>query len=86
MRLSVFVMLMSGLMIFNAHPELYWGKYGAEPVQPWLEIGSNGNAGFLRVGSVQIPTTGVLGVSGGEPRAFSGARDDPVELRPRRSA
>ena len=28
--LSVTVMLMSGLMIFNAHPELYWGKYGAD--------------------------------------------------------
>ena len=64
------VMLMSGLMIFNAHPELYWGKYGAEPARPWLEIGSNGDAGFLRVGPVQIPTTGVLGVSGGETRAF----------------
>ena len=23
--LTVFVMLMSGLMIFNAHPHLYWG-------------------------------------------------------------
>ncbi len=23
--LTVFVMLMSGLMIFNAHPRLYWG-------------------------------------------------------------
>src|SRR5206468_2138511 len=26
--LTVFVMLMSGLMIFNAHPHLYWGQYG----------------------------------------------------------
>lgn len=68
--LTVFVMLMSGLMIFNAHPELYWGKYGAEPTRPWLEIGSNRDAGFLRIGPVQLPTTGVLGVSGGEPRAF----------------
>ena len=25
------VMLMSGLMIFNAHPRLYWGQYGANP-------------------------------------------------------
>lgn len=25
------IMLMSGLMIFNAHPRLYWGKYGANP-------------------------------------------------------
>jgi thiosulfate reductase cytochrome b subunit len=36
----VFVMLMSGLMIFNAHPRLYWGQYGANFDQPWLEIGS----------------------------------------------
>ena len=68
--LALFVMLMSGLMIFNAHPELYWGKYGADHEQPWLAIGSNGDAGFLRVGPVQVPTTGVLGVSGGEQRAF----------------
>ena len=67
---TVFVMLMSGLMIFNAHPELYWGRYGAEPARPWLEIGSNGDAGFLRMGAVQVSTTGVLGVSGGETRAF----------------
>jgi Ni,Fe-hydrogenase I cytochrome b subunit len=24
---AIFVMLMSGLMIFNAHPMLYWGHY-----------------------------------------------------------
>ncbi len=27
--LTLLVMLMSGLMIFNAHPRLYWGHYGA---------------------------------------------------------
>ena len=68
--LTVIVMLMSGLMIFNAHPELYWGKYGADHERPWLEISNNGSAGFLRVGPVQVPTTGVLGVAGGEQRAF----------------
>ena len=68
--LAVFVMLMSGLMIFNAHPELYWGKYGADHERPWLEIGSDNDAGFLRIGPVQVPTTGVLGVSGGDQRAF----------------
>lgn len=36
--LSVFVMLMSGLMIFNAHPRLYWGKFGANPDHPWLNL------------------------------------------------
>jgi thiosulfate reductase cytochrome b subunit len=57
------VMLMSGLMIFNAHPRLYWGQYGANFDQPWLEIGAKGEHGQLRVAGVTIPTTGVLGVS-----------------------
>jgi thiosulfate reductase cytochrome b subunit len=68
--LSVLVMLMSGLMIFNAHPQLYWGKYGANYERPWLEIGNDGPKGFLRVGPVTVPTTGVLGVANGEDRAF----------------
>jgi len=36
--LTVFVMLMSGLMIFNAHPHLYWGNFGANFDQPWLSF------------------------------------------------
>ncbi|BEV00399.1 cytochrome b/b6 domain-containing protein [Novosphingobium olei] len=36
--LSVFVMLMSGMMILNAHPRLYWGKFGANPDKAWLEL------------------------------------------------
>jgi Ni/Fe-hydrogenase b-type cytochrome subunit len=36
--LTVFVMLMSGLMIFNAHPHLYWGKFGANFDRPWLSF------------------------------------------------
>jgi Ni/Fe-hydrogenase b-type cytochrome subunit len=59
--LTLFIMLMSGLMIFNAHPRLYWGQYGANHDHAWLEIGSTRDAGFLRVGSLTIPTTGVLG-------------------------
>jgi len=59
--LTVFVMLMSGLMIFNAHPRLYWGQYGANADHAWLEIGSRGDSGYLRVGGLTIPTTGVLG-------------------------
>ena len=56
------VMLMSGLMIFNAHPRLYWGQYGANPDPAWLEIGSDGQRGFLRVGDLTVGTTGVLGL------------------------
>lgn len=35
---TVIVMLMSGLMIFNAHPRLYWGQYGANFDAAWLEF------------------------------------------------
>lgn len=58
---TVFVMLMSGLMIFNAHPRLYWGQYGANSDPAWLEIRGTQRQGFLRVGNVQVETTGVLG-------------------------
>ncbi|HTG39140.1 cytochrome b/b6 domain-containing protein, partial [Sphingomonas sp.] len=50
--LALLVMLMSGLMIFNAHPRLYWGSYGANPDRPWLVIGAQGERGFVRVGPV----------------------------------
>ena len=59
---AFFVMLMSGLMIFNAHPRLYWGQYGANPDTPWFEIGSRGDAGYAKLGSLEVPTTGLLGV------------------------
>ncbi|WP_078707544.1 cytochrome b/b6 domain-containing protein [Consotaella salsifontis] len=59
---TLVVMLMSGLMIFNAHPRLYWGAYGANQDHPWLEIGSTNGAGVLRVGSLTVETTGVLGL------------------------
>lgn len=59
--LTLLVMLMSGLMIFNAHPRLYWGAYGANFDEPWLQIGARGESGFLRVGPIEVPTTGVLG-------------------------
>lgn len=59
--LTVFVMLMSGLMIFNAHPRLYWGHYGANADPAWLEIGSDASDGYLRIGALQVTTTGLLG-------------------------
>ncbi|MEO7814177.1 MAG: cytochrome b/b6 domain-containing protein [Sphingomicrobium sp.] len=55
------VMMMSGLMIFNAHPRLYWGQYGANADHAWLEIGSTEHTGFVSVGPVRVETTGVLG-------------------------
>ncbi|MBW8743089.1 MAG: cytochrome b/b6 domain-containing protein [Sphingomonas sp.] len=60
--LTIFILLMSGLMIFNAHPHLYWGKYGANFDASWLGIGPTPHGGGeLRVYQVHIPTTGVLG-------------------------
>lgn len=57
------VLLMSGLQIFNAHPRLYVGLYGADHEQPVFEIGNRQQQGFVRLGSLQLNTTGVLGVS-----------------------
>lgn len=36
--LCFLMLLMSGLQIFNAHPRLYWGQYGADYDTPWLAI------------------------------------------------
>jgi Ni/Fe-hydrogenase b-type cytochrome subunit len=64
--IAFFMMVMSGLMIFNAHPRLYWGKYGANFDYAWLEISSHDQRGFLRIGSKIFDTTGVLGISGAQ--------------------
>ena len=68
--LAIAVLLMSGLQIFNAHPALYWGQYGADAdaTRRWLEIGAVPDAagtlhGMTKVGPVLVNTTGVLGVS-----------------------
>lgn len=50
----VLVMLMSGLMIFNAHPRLYWGHYGANPDKAWLQIGEMDGIAFP--GWMTLPT------------------------------
>jgi thiosulfate reductase cytochrome b subunit len=58
---SLLILLMSGLMIFNAHPRLYWGHLGANPDSAWLEIGDYKNAGYLRIATTKITITGVIG-------------------------
>jgi thiosulfate reductase cytochrome b subunit len=62
------LLLLSGLQIFNAHPELYWGQYGADGDPAVLTIGSehgeDGVRGFVRAAGVDLTTTGLLGVSG----------------------
>jgi len=58
---TLLILLMSGLTIFNAHPRLYWGEYGANFDRAWLVIGSTADSGYLRVGGWRVETTGVLG-------------------------
>ena len=39
----LYVLFTSGLGIFNAHPRLYWGEYGANFDGPWLHIARFGS-------------------------------------------
>ncbi len=59
---TLLVLLMSGLMIFNAHPRLYWGQYGANDDYAWLVIDDAKNTGFVEISGARVTTTGVLGV------------------------
>ncbi|MEH6702847.1 cytochrome b/b6 domain-containing protein [Parasphingorhabdus sp.] len=59
--LCLIVLLMSGLTIFNAHPRLYWGEYGANDDYAWMAVGSSQAMGYLRLGELRIETTGTLG-------------------------
>jgi thiosulfate reductase cytochrome b subunit len=65
--LCLSMLLMSGLQIFNAYPSLHWGQYGADNDPSVVQIGSEQDGeklrGFLRIGSLTLTTTGVLGVS-----------------------
>ena len=66
--LCIFIVLMSGLQIFDAHPRLYWGAAGADADPAAIEIGSREGpggqpGGVLRVGRFEASTTGFLGVS-----------------------
>ena len=76
--LSLTVLLMSGLMIFNAHPSLDWGKSSYTGRPSFLEItsqeASDGHAmGVTRVLGHEFDTTGLLGLS-------TGADGSPSEL------
>jgi thiosulfate reductase cytochrome b subunit len=79
---SLFFLMLTGLQIFNAHPILHIGKEsGFEYDNAILEIGAVDMDGTLRgvtrVFGAEFDTTGVLGVSGGEVRAFPAALTIP---------
>lgn len=59
--LALLILLMSGLMIFNAHPRLYWGQKGADADKAWLVIGAERGAGYVQLGDAKINTAGILG-------------------------
>ena len=48
---SVIVMLMSGLMILNAHPRLYWGQFGANFDHAWVNFGPRPFPGWATIPS-----------------------------------
>jgi len=65
---SVFILLMSGLQIFNAHPMLYWGKSSYTGNPPLLALvamqGESGEiTGITRIFGHDFDTTGFLGAS-----------------------
>ena len=70
---ALFVLLGSGLQIFNAHPALYWGDVSTF-ARPWVAMVAadrGGEAvGLTRVGPAVFETTGVLGFSDGQVRGF----------------
>ena len=66
--LAILFLLGSGLNIFNAHPRLYWGRYGADADTPFFSLNSVDGAdgathGMTQLGPWQWDTTGILGWS-----------------------
>jgi len=66
--LAIFIMIGSGLNIFNAHAHLYWGMWGSEvDGHPWFSIDALGTAAHMRgvttLGPFHFDTTGFLGWS-----------------------
>jgi thiosulfate reductase cytochrome b subunit len=78
----LFFLLLTGLQIFNAHPSLHIGKEaGFDYDNAFLEIGSRqvGDEvrGVTNLFGAEFDTTGFLGASGGEARAFPAALTIP---------
>jgi thiosulfate reductase cytochrome b subunit len=78
----LFFLLLTGLQIFNAHPSLHIGKEaGFDYDNAFLEIGARqvGDEvrGVTNLFGAEFDTTGFLGASGGEARAFPAALTIP---------
>lgn len=76
---AIFVLLKSGLQIFNAHPALYWGQ-DSHFATPWLsmfmrDLGERA-IGVTQFANAEYDTTGLFGYSARhgmmEPRGFPG--------------
>lgn len=70
----LFILIMSGLQIFNAHPALYWGDRSDRDrplfsIRP-LKTESGEMRGITTILGYTFDTTGVLGYSEGSVRAF----------------
>ncbi|HEY3181060.1 MAG TPA: cytochrome b/b6 domain-containing protein [Casimicrobiaceae bacterium] len=82
--IALTILFMSGLMIFNAHSSLYWGKSSYTGRPPILEIGARdggetGAIGYTKIFGREFNTTGVLGLSR-EPNGRMAARAFPSWL------
>ena len=62
---ALMILFMSGLMIFNAHPNLYWGNI-SQPENAFFSIGAANDdgdlRGYVKLYGQQFDTTGLLGV------------------------
>jgi len=68
-------LLFSGLQIFNAHPMLYWGQYGADADPPFVSLGAvyapdHSLRGVTKIGPIKFTSTGLFGVSHNEIRGY----------------
>src|SRR4051812_31390561 len=67
--LSLTLLLLSGLQLFNFHPALYWGNYGYRGVPTVFSISgvvdpeTREPVGITQLGNYSFDTTGVLGVT-----------------------
>src|SRR5690348_5247691 len=65
--LAILFLAGSGLNIFNAHPRLYWGRYGANSDHAFFSLDAvqtdAGVRGITQLGPWHFDTTGILGWS-----------------------